>query len=89
MIHSKKPSCFDPEKCLAVKLCVDKESPLGYMFYLPKKDFKICCHRKCSLSCWIVIGLSIHFEKWVWIWIWINHKFVMDLDWIDNPKKLD
>ncbi len=33
-------------------------------------------------------GLSIHFEKWFWIWI-NNHIFVMDLDWIDNPKKSD
>ena len=32
--------------------------------------------------------LSIHFENWIWIWI-VNHIFVMDLDWIDNPKKLD
>ncbi len=32
--------------------------------------------------------LSIHFEKWIWIWI-VNHIFVMDWDWIDNPKKLD
>jgi hypothetical protein len=42
-----------------------------------------------SLDCdWIWIGLSIHFEKWIWIWIF-NQIFVMDLDWIDNPKKLD
>jgi len=41
------------------------------------------------LDCdWIWIGLSIHFEKWIWIWI-DNHIFVMDLDWIDNPKKSD
>jgi len=32
--------------------------------------------------------LSIHFENWIWIWI-VNHIFVMDLDWIDNPKKSD
>jgi len=31
-----------------------------------------------------VIGLSIHFENWIWI---VNHIFVMDLNWIDNPKK--
>ena len=37
---------------------------------------------------WIWIGLSIHFEKWIWTWI-DNHIFVMDLEWIDNPKKLD
>ncbi len=30
---------------------------------------------------WIVIGLSIHFEKWILIWI-VNHIFLMDLDWI-------
>jgi hypothetical protein len=36
------------------------------------------------LNCdWIWIGLSIHLEKWIWI---VNHIFVMDLDWIDNPK---
>jgi hypothetical protein len=41
------------------------------------------------LDCdWIRIGLSIHFEKWIWIWI-DNHIFLMDLDWIDNPKKSD
>jgi hypothetical protein len=41
------------------------------------------------LDCdWIWIGLSIHIEKWIWIWI-DNHIFVMDLDWIDNPKKWD
>jgi hypothetical protein len=34
---------------------------------------------------WIVVGFSIHFEKWIWIWI-SNHIFVMDLDWIDNKK---
>ena len=39
-----------------------------------------------SLDCdWIWIGLSIHFENWIWIWI-DNHKFVKDLDWIENPK---
>jgi len=37
---------------------------------------------------WIWIGLSIHFEDWIWILI-VNHIFVMDLDWIGNPKKLD
>jgi hypothetical protein len=39
---------------------------------------------------WSVIGfgLSIHFENWIWIWI-ANHIFVMDLDWIVNPKKMD
>jgi hypothetical protein len=36
-------------------------------------------------SSWIVIGLSIHFKKWIWIWI-LNYIFVLDLDWIDNPK---
>ena len=42
-----------------------------------------------SLDCdWIWIGLSIHSEKWIWIWI-DNHKFAKDLNWIDNPKKLD
>jgi len=30
---------------------------------------------------WIVIGLSIHFEKWILILI-VNHIFLMDLDWI-------
>jgi hypothetical protein len=30
------------------------------------------------------IGLSIHFEKWIWI---VNHKFLVDLDWIENLKK--
>jgi hypothetical protein len=41
------------------------------------------------LDCdWIWIGLSIHFKKWIWIWI-DNHIFLMDLDWIDNPKKSD
>ncbi len=35
-----------------------------------------------------MIGLSIQFEKWIWIWI-DNQIIVMDLDWIDNPKKLD
>jgi hypothetical protein len=30
-----------------------------------------------------MIGLSIHFEKWVWI---DYHIFVMDFDWIDNTK---
>ena len=37
-----------------------------------------------SKNSWI--GLSIHFENQIWI---VNHIFVMDLDWIDNPKKLD
>ncbi len=49
-----------------------------------------------NLVDWIVIDnpksklsrLSIHFENWIWIWI-VNHIFVMDLDWIDSPKKLD
>ena len=42
-----------------------------------------------SLDCdWIWIGLSIQFEKWIWIWI-LNHIFGLDLDWNDNPKKLD
>jgi len=36
------------------------------------------------LDCdWIWIGFSIHFENWIWI---VNQIFVMDLDWIDNPK---
>jgi hypothetical protein len=34
-------------------------------------------------SSWIVIGLSIHFKKWIWIF---NHMFVLDLDWIYNKK---
>ncbi len=34
------------------------------------------------------IGLSIHFEKWIWIWI-VNHIYLMDLDWINNPKESD
>jgi len=40
--------------------------------------------------CWIglldySIRIEIHFEKWIWI---VNHIFVMDLDWIDNPKTI-
>ena len=50
-------------------------------FNCKQKYLKILFH-------WIVIGLSIHFEKWIWIWI-VNHKFAKDLDWIDNPNKLD
>ncbi len=33
---------------------------------------------------WIVNPL---FKKWIWIWI-LNHIFVLDLDWIDNQKKI-
>jgi hypothetical protein len=43
-------------------------------------------------SSWIVIGFGLDcqsiFKKLIWIWI-LNHIFVLDLDWIDNPKKLD
>ena len=35
---------------------------------------------------WICIGLSNHYKKWISI---VNHKFLIDLDWIDNPRKLD
>jgi len=38
---------------------------------------------------WIVIGFGLACQSILqnWIWIWnFNHKFVMDLDWIDNPK---
>jgi hypothetical protein len=37
-------------------------------------------------SSWIVIGLPIHFKNLIWIF---NHIFVLDFDWIDNPKKSD
>jgi len=30
-------------------------------------------------------GLSIHFEKGIFT---VNQKFLMDLDWIDTPKKM-
>ncbi len=33
-----------------------------------------------------LIGLSIHFERWILIWI-VNHILLTDLDWIDNLKK--
>ncbi len=35
-----------------------------------------------------MIGLPIHFEKWIWIWF-DNHIFAMDCDCIDNAKKSD
>ncbi len=44
-------------------------------FYKQNKAFKICCH-------WNFLLLDCD-----WIWI-VNHIFAMDLDWIDNPKKI-
>jgi len=37
---------------------------------------------KSNLVDWIVIGFGLDLD---WIWI-VNHIFMMDLDWIDNPK---
>ncbi len=94
MLHLKKPSYFDPEKCLAIKLWVDKSSPLGITCFTNKKKLSKFAVIAVFLKLldwdwdWIWIGLSIHFGKWIWIWI-DNHIFMMDLDWIDNPKKLD
>ncbi len=83
MLQLKKPSYFDPEKCLAIKLWVDKSSPLGITCFTNKiklSKFAVIAVFLKLLDCdWIWIGLSIHFGKWIWIWI-DNHKFMMDLD---------
>ncbi len=61
--------------CFTNKIKLSKFALIEYFF-----KFLVCF--------WIWIGLSICFEKWIWVWI-DNHIFAMDLDWIDNPKKLD
>jgi hypothetical protein len=68
-------------------LCVSWESHVSHTKY-SYQNLLIEIFIKLLDCDWIWIGLSIQFEKWIWIWI-ANHIFVMDLDWIDNPKKLD
>jgi hypothetical protein len=66
-------------------------SPLGitrFTYKIKLSKFAVIAFFLKLLDCdWIWIGLAIHFEKWIWIWI-DNHEFAMDLDWIDNPKKI-
>ncbi len=70
----KKPSCFDPEKCLGVKFWVDKEiSHENYMFQLQNKALKFFCN-------WIflkVAGLWLDLD-WIVNPFW---KVDLDLDW--------
>ena len=71
---------------LLFSLSVDKRCLLGIQWFYHKiLPSYICYHISFSKNSWIVIGMSIHFENWIWIWI-VNHIFLMDLDWIDNPK---
>jgi hypothetical protein len=61
--------------CFICKIKLSKFAVIEYFFKF------LDCDR-------IWIGLPIHFEKWIWIWI-DNYIFAIDLDWIDNPIKLD
>ncbi len=69
-----------------------RRSPVGitcFTYKIKLSKFAVIEYFFKFLDCdWIWIGLSIRFKKWIWIWI-DNHIFAMDLDWIDNPKKLD
>jgi len=51
-----------------------------------RQDFLLASKLMPSFQGIAEFGLSINFKNWIWI---VDHTFVMDLDWIDNPKKSD
>jgi len=88
---SQKPKLFSKIKIFKlmfdiVKWVGKKDVPyLKLQHKTSQSNYKVYFYDE--LNCeWIWIGLSIHFEKWIWI---VNNIFLMDLDWIDNPKKMD
>jgi len=50
--------------------------------------FNICCPISFSKNSWIVIGFGLDCQSILKIGFWIfKHIFLLNLDWIDNPKK--